>query len=160
MYCAILQLLEEKIDRVNEMIAVMQQAISIDDRQQARDQQLMTQLKLENNTLREVLHIAVSQGNLYKPPTSDFQAQTDSDCVDTSLDEDSLHMFKSVDLMSSVITVKELEVNTTVGVTGSTSSASPRSPDVSIKTDSKESSPESVTETPQKTEKSQSPPKK
>ena len=132
----------------------MQQAVSIDDRQQVRDQQLMSQLKLENNTLREVLHIAVSQGEFYQPNTTEALTQTDSD-------EDPLAMFDSVNLDSSVITVKELNLtgdsdtkdNDVTSMVIPESGESPESPEKEDsksgspeKSDSKESSPESVKE--------------
>lgn len=143
--------LEEKIEKINEMLSVMQQAVSIDDRQQVRDQQLMSQLKLENNTLREVLHIAVSQGEFYQPSTSETPTQTDSD-------EDALAMFDSVNLDSSVITVKELNM-----AAGSSSSTENKDNEVTSESQedsaSKESSPESVKENVEKSSASDSPKK-
>lgn len=83
------------------MASVMQRAVQIDDGAVAQEQQIVTQLKVENNTLREILHIAVSSSsNMYRVDTVDGEAQTEEDEHD-----------EAVDLDSSIITVKEFDIS-------------------------------------------------
>lgn len=69
--------LQDKIDKICEMAVVMQQSINIDDKGIAREKQLISQLKLENNTLREILHIATSNNNLCQRDCKDNYTQTE-----------------------------------------------------------------------------------
>ena len=103
----LLQDMQEKIDKICEMAAVMKRAILVDDEAVAREQQLVTQLKLENNSLRQLLHIASS--NLAAVPLADAQCQTeaDSDVEDASMDDIIDTMF---DLDSSIISVKQMDL--------------------------------------------------
>ena len=41
------------------MLNVMQKAVSIDDKQAVQDQQLLTQLQTENETLRQLLQVSI-----------------------------------------------------------------------------------------------------
>ena len=81
------------MDKICEMAAVMQQAITIDEQASVRDDQLIKQLRLENETLRELLHIS-SANHLRYEPTEDSAVQAtggaqedgevSDDCDDTS----------------------------------------------------------------------------
>lgn len=48
----------DRIDKICEMAAVMRKAIEVDDQQGTQEQELISQLKMENRTLREVLRIS------------------------------------------------------------------------------------------------------
>ena len=78
-----LQEIEEKMDKICEMAAVMQHAISIDEEAGTHDEQLIQQLQVENSTLRDLLHI--SQANTLRlSQTEESATQTLSEETETS----------------------------------------------------------------------------
>ena len=68
--------MREKIDKISEMAAVMQRAIMADDDAVAREQEVIQQLKLENKTLRELLHVTVHSSRLCLNEQADTETQT------------------------------------------------------------------------------------
>ena len=70
------QVVREKIDKISEMAAVMQRAIMADDDAVAREQEVIQQLKLENKTLRELLHVTVHSSRLCLNEQADTETQT------------------------------------------------------------------------------------
>ena len=70
-------MVREKIDKISEMAAVMQRAIQADDDAVAREQEVIEQLKLENKTLRELLHVTVNSSRLCLNEQADTQTQTE-----------------------------------------------------------------------------------
>lgn len=94
--------LQEKIDKICEMAVVMQQSINIDDKGIAREKQLISQLKLENNTLREILHIATTNNNLCQKDSKDIHTQTE---INESDDETT-----PFNLETSMLSFKEMSI--------------------------------------------------
>jgi hypothetical protein len=112
MALACLQDVEDKIDKICEMAGVMQRAINLDDEAVAREQQLLSQLQLENSTLREILHIAVNGSNLCRAHAVDTATQTQAAAAAAPLssdDEDPLSEMTAFNLDSSIITVKDFD---------------------------------------------------
>ena len=70
------QVVREKIDKISEMAAVMQRAIMADDDAVAREQEVIQQLKMENQTLRELLHVTVHSSRLCLNEQADTETQT------------------------------------------------------------------------------------
>lgn len=66
--------MREKIDKICEMAAVMQKAMTLDDELVAVEQETLTRLKLENDGLREMLHI---KDTLNPDPVCDKESQTE-----------------------------------------------------------------------------------
>lgn len=99
---------EQRIEKICEMAAVMKQAILVDDDAVAREQQLVAQLKLENNTLRELLHIA--GGATGQKESADISCQTEDGAEGAEGDSEGADMNsiidKMFDLNSSIISVK------------------------------------------------------
>merc|ERR1719309_424040 len=62
------QLIQEKIEKVYEMAAVMQEAVKRDEQKDIESQELITRLFVENKGLREML--GISQRNRSIQPTS------------------------------------------------------------------------------------------
>lgn len=60
------QELQDKEEKINEMGKVMWKAIGDDDQSTYDSQQLLTQLRIENNGIRELLFIACNSGNPLK----------------------------------------------------------------------------------------------
>ena len=58
------QEIEVKIDKICEMAVVMQQAIKLDEDHSTEADSTITQLKFENQTLRELLKISNDSGSL------------------------------------------------------------------------------------------------
>lgn len=52
------KIIREQADKINEMAAVMQRAASIDDETVHKEIEMLTKLKMENQTLRELLQIS------------------------------------------------------------------------------------------------------
>ncbi|XP_017041412.1 FGFR1 oncogene partner 2 homolog [Drosophila ficusphila] len=61
------QVIREQREKINEMAAVMQRAASIDDGVVQRELQTISQLRLENETLRELLQISKQYGSSQRP---------------------------------------------------------------------------------------------
>lgn len=71
------EVIQEKIDKICEMAAVMQRAVAVDEAHQVAEQQMLIQLRLENNTLRELLRIStMNQAHAYQVSSSDATTQT------------------------------------------------------------------------------------
>ncbi|KAH8409912.1 hypothetical protein KR009_000828 [Drosophila setifemur] len=89
------QVIREQRDKINEMAAVMQRAASVDDEVVQRELQTISQLRMENETLRELLQISKQYGSAQRPiRESDHlleekAVQTDS-AADDSADDLSL----------------------------------------------------------------------
>ena len=66
------------------MASVMNRAIQLDDDAAARQEEVQNQLKLENKTLRELLHIAVNGSQFCATETADSEIQTSLTDLDTS----------------------------------------------------------------------------
>lgn len=73
------------MDKICEMAAVMQKAVSIDDGLAVSDEQLLQQLRVENQTLRDLLHIS-NASQLRLVESADSETQTKSAAA--SNDED------------------------------------------------------------------------
>ncbi|KMY88655.1 uncharacterized protein Dsimw501_GD22529 [Drosophila simulans] len=58
---------EDTCEKINEMAAVMQLAASVDDGVVQRELQTISQLRLENETLRELLQISKQYGSSQRP---------------------------------------------------------------------------------------------
>ncbi|XP_052837659.1 FGFR1 oncogene partner 2 homolog [Drosophila gunungcola] len=61
------QVIREQREKINEMAAVMQRAASVDDGVVQRELQTISQLRLENETLRELLQISKQYGSAQRP---------------------------------------------------------------------------------------------
>jgi len=61
------QVIREQREKINEMAAVMQRAASVDDGMVQRELQTISQLRLENETLRELLQISKQYGSAQRP---------------------------------------------------------------------------------------------
>lgn len=61
------QVIREQREKINEMAAVMQLAASVDDGVVQRELQTISQLRLENETLRELLQISKQYGSSQRP---------------------------------------------------------------------------------------------
>ncbi|KAH8251215.1 hypothetical protein KR032_003268 [Drosophila birchii] len=61
------QVIREQREKINEMAAVMQRAASVDDGIVQRELQTISQLRLENETLRELLQISKQYGSAQRP---------------------------------------------------------------------------------------------
>ncbi|KAH8353702.1 hypothetical protein KR084_012786 [Drosophila pseudotakahashii] len=61
------QVIREQREKINEMAAVMQRAASVDDGMVQRELQTISQLRLENETLRELLQISKQYGSSQRP---------------------------------------------------------------------------------------------
>ena len=59
------------------MAAVMQRAIQADDDAVAQEQAVIEQLKIENKTLRELLHVTVHSSRLCLNEQTDIETQTE-----------------------------------------------------------------------------------
>ncbi|XP_013420722.1 FGFR1 oncogene partner 2 homolog [Lingula anatina] len=68
--------LQEKIDKICEMAAVMQESIKIDDLAIPKEEELVKRLKIENEGLREMLRI---RNSLNPPQLCDHECQTNLD---------------------------------------------------------------------------------
>uniref|UniRef100_T1JNM9 FGFR1 oncogene partner 2 homolog n=1 Tax=Strigamia maritima TaxID=126957 RepID=T1JNM9_STRMM len=75
------KILQERIDQVCEMAAIMAKAIHIDDIEIAKENERLVRLNTENKCLRELLEISCKAGSqtqkLDGPETIDRQSQTD-----------------------------------------------------------------------------------
>ncbi|XP_016994129.2 FGFR1 oncogene partner 2 homolog [Drosophila takahashii] len=86
------QVIREQREKINEMAAVMQRAASVDDGMVQRELQTISQLRLENETLRELLQISKQYGSSQRPiRESDHlleekAVQTDSQADDSADD--------------------------------------------------------------------------
>merc|ERR1712142_1112435 len=57
------RMLQERVDKICEMAAVMNQAIRIDEHAQTQEQEVMSRLITENKGLREMLEISCRNGS-------------------------------------------------------------------------------------------------
>ena len=78
------EILTQQANKINEMIAIMNKSIEMDENNSRNEALLISQLQVENKGLRELLKIAQSfgstkehDGNQDKPPLQDEQTQTD-----------------------------------------------------------------------------------
>ncbi|CAG2185272.1 FGFR1 oncogene partner 2 homolog [Mytilus edulis] len=85
--------IEQLIDKISEMAAVMQKAASVDDQLSAHDHEKLTQLQLENNGLREILEVCTTA----KQKILDNVKATDSDDKSAQTDQSSDQSFESLD---------------------------------------------------------------
>ena len=88
-------IIREQRDKINEMAAVMQKAVSMDEEAANTELETMARLRMENKTLRELLQISKQFGSFASPIRinahlmEEKAVQTDADCLD-SADELSL----------------------------------------------------------------------
>lgn len=61
------QVIREQREKINEMAAVMHRAASVDDEVVQKELQTISQLRLENETLRELLQISKQYGSAQRP---------------------------------------------------------------------------------------------
>ncbi|XP_076116346.1 FGFR1 oncogene partner 2 homolog isoform X2 [Mytilus galloprovincialis] len=85
--------IEQLIDKISEMAAVMQKAASVDDQLSAHDHEKLTQLQLENNGLREILEVCTTA----KQKILDNVKATESDDKSAQTDQSSDQSFESLD---------------------------------------------------------------
>lgn len=86
------QVIRDQRDKINEMAAVMHRAATADDENVQRELQTISQLRMENETLRELLEISKHYGSAQRPiREGDHQleekaVQTDSQADDSADD--------------------------------------------------------------------------
>lgn len=82
------QLIQEKIEKVYEMAAVMQEAVRRDEKKDVENQELITRLFIENKGLREILGISQRSNRTpapaHKPTNRDQGVQTEETVPPTS----------------------------------------------------------------------------
>ncbi|KAH8325545.1 hypothetical protein KR067_001243 [Drosophila pandora] len=61
------QVIREQREKINEMAAVMHRAASVDDEVVQKELQTISQLRMENETLRELLQISKQYGSAQRP---------------------------------------------------------------------------------------------
>ena len=71
--------MQEKIDKIAEMAAVMQRAASADDDRFVMEQQIIAQLRTENKTLRDLLQISMMNLAKVEIDTTESEVQTDDE---------------------------------------------------------------------------------
>ncbi|KAH8305459.1 hypothetical protein KR018_006129 [Drosophila ironensis] len=89
------QVIREQREKINEMAGVMQRAASMDDEVVQRELQTISQLRMENETLRELLQISKQYGSAQRPIRENDhlleEKAVQTDCVaDDSADDLSL----------------------------------------------------------------------
>ena len=98
-----LQDLEQLIDKICEMAAVMQKSVAIDDEASSKDNERLVQLQQENNGLREILEICTTAKQkimeTMKVEVEEKSSQTEEFDGNVSQDSDSL----SLDSVSTVV---------------------------------------------------------
>ncbi|ALC38642.1 CG10158 [Drosophila busckii] len=86
------QVIRDQRDKINEMAAVMHRAASADDENVQRELQTISQLRMENETLRELLQISKQFGSAARPIREydhlllEKAVQTDSQADDSADD--------------------------------------------------------------------------
>ncbi|EDW78006.1 uncharacterized protein Dwil_GK24248 [Drosophila willistoni] len=86
------QVIRDQREKINEMAAVMQRAATVDDDLVQRELQTISQLRLENETLRELLQISRQYGSAQRPIREmdhlleEKAVQTDSQADDSADD--------------------------------------------------------------------------
>ncbi|KAL7742034.1 hypothetical protein ACLKA6_018286 [Drosophila palustris] len=86
------QVIRDQRDKINEMAAVMHRAASADDENVQRELQTISQLRMENETLRELLEISKHYGSAQRPIREtdhlleEKAVQTDSQADDSADD--------------------------------------------------------------------------
>lgn len=104
--------MNEKLEKIYEMAAVMWEAVKIDDRFLDRDQEIITQLMKENASMRELLQISTSYvQNLAAMHDEDTQTEGEfflrqSDNLEPSSELSSPEEYRS---LSSSLIVKSLD---------------------------------------------------
>lgn len=83
------QVIREQREKINEMAAVMQRAASVDDGIVQRELQTISQLRLENETLRELLQISKQYGSAQRPIRESDHLQEEKAVQTDSVADDS-----------------------------------------------------------------------
>lgn len=132
------KIIREQADKINEMAAVMQRAASMDDETVHREIEMLTKLKMENQTLRELLQISNqfdSTGKMITPNAhllEDKAIQTEN-AVEVCADHES---FKSANVANNNTANSELgeTVSTTIetGNNNVTVTNTPPSPNAAV----------------------------
>lgn len=71
--------MQEKLDKIYEMAAVMWKAVKIDDQYVDHDQETIAQLQKENASMRELLQISTSCTHALVQPLEEKTTQTDEE---------------------------------------------------------------------------------
>ncbi|RWS03661.1 FGFR1 oncogene partner 2-like protein [Dinothrombium tinctorium] len=74
-----IDIITRQADKIYEMAAVMKKSVEVDDQNHFKDQQLLAQLRIENDGLREMLNIAKVQGSV-TTAKEEKEVQTDFEC--------------------------------------------------------------------------------
>ncbi|XP_013786870.1 FGFR1 oncogene partner 2 homolog isoform X1 [Limulus polyphemus] len=74
------EMMQEKLDQICEMVAVMRKAVDVDEVADIKSKELLAQLQTENKVLKELVYLSKSAGSLSNLllETVDEEVQTDS----------------------------------------------------------------------------------
>ena len=100
------QSLDSQLNKMNEMVAVMKKAAEVEDQEAIRQEQIISQLRTENQGLRNMLAIASNFGSIANSnkPTQDKEVQTQNGDTNNNQDaqqDQDLNDFKDHDESSS-----------------------------------------------------------